>query len=315
MKRSNNLFEKICDIQNLHDACYKASKHKRQSLEYLSFRENLSVKLEGFREELLNGTYSFSKYRQFKISDPKERIISAAPFKDRVIHHAIINVLEPVFERQMICHTYACRKGKGTHAAARYAWKEAKRFKCFLKLDVRKYFDSINHTILKKQLYHIIKDRDCLSLLYSIIDGYHTSENCGLPIGNLTSQFFANLYLSSLDHFIHESLKPAAYVRYMDDMVLFDDSMDSLEKVFGSIKDFCSQKLYLNLKQPSFGKSVNGLPFLGWRLTSKDVRLLGKTKRRMKTKVSEIYLDYQNGVSDEVKSLYRIQAVEASRKL
>jgi retron-type reverse transcriptase len=128
--------------------------------------------------------------------------------------HAIINVLEGVFERLFIYHTYACRKGKGTHAAARYAFKCAERSTYFLKLDVRKYFDSIDHTVLKSLLCRIIKDTRCLELLFSVIDSYvscHTapdSASRGLPIGNLTSQFFANLYLSPLDHFVLEQLKP-----------------------------------------------------------------------------------------------------------
>ena len=315
MKRSKNLFEKICGIQNLHDACYKAARHKRRSLEYLCFREKLEPKLEDVRQELLNGSYRAGEYRQFKISDPKERIISAAPFKDRVIHHAIINVLEPVFERQMIYHTYACRKGKGTHAAARHAFRMAKKYRYFLKLDVRKYFDSINHTVLNKQLCRIIKDERCLCLLFTVIDSYCTDENRGLPIGNLTSQFFANLYLSPLDHYILEELKPCAYVRYMDDMILFDDSMDRLKSMYGIISLFCRERLFLQLKQPSFGKTGQGVPFLGWRLSSTGIRLLGKTKRRMKVKVREIIMDYQNNVADEEKTLARIQSVNSARKL
>ena len=212
MKRESNLFERICNIQNLHESYYKASKGKRQSAEYLNFRQNAEKKLEELRQDLLQGNYTAGAYRQFTIIDPKERIISAAPFKDRIVHHAIINVLEPVFERQFIYHTYACRKGKGTHAAARYAFKCAERSTYFLKLDVRKYFDSIDHTVLKSLLCRIIKDTRCLELLFSVIDSYVSchaapdSASRGLPIGNLTSQFFANLYLSPLDHFVLEQL-------------------------------------------------------------------------------------------------------------
>ena len=214
MKREDNLFEKICNIQNLHESYYKASKRKRQSAEYLGFRQNAEKKLEELRQDLLQENYTAAAYRQFTIIDPKERIISAAPFKDRIVHHAIINVLEPVFERQFIYHTYACRKGKGTHAAARYAFKCAGHSEYFLKLDVRKYFDSIDHRVLKSLLCRIIKDTRCLELLFSVIDSYIScyseldSVSRGLPIGNLTSQFFANLYLSPLDHFVLEQLKP-----------------------------------------------------------------------------------------------------------
>ena len=123
MKRAGNLFEKICDIQNLHEAYYKASKNKRFTSGYINFRKNPEENLEKLRKSLLDGKYTHGQYRHFIITDPKQRLISAAPFPDRVIHHAIMNVPEPVFERQFIFHTYACRKGKGTHAAARYAFK------------------------------------------------------------------------------------------------------------------------------------------------------------------------------------------------
>ena len=123
MKRAGNLFEKICDIQNLHGAYYKASKNKRFTSGYINFRKNSEKNLEKLRKFLMDGKYTHGQYRHFTITDPKQRLISAAPFPDRVMHHAIMNVLEPVFERQFIFHTYACRKGKGTHAAARYAFK------------------------------------------------------------------------------------------------------------------------------------------------------------------------------------------------
>ena len=324
MKRTGNLFEKICDIQNLHQAYYKASKHKRLTSACLLFRKNAEKNLENLRQSLIDGTYRTKPYRQFKINDPKERVISVVPFSDRVVHHAIINVLESVFEKQFIFHTYACRKGKGTHAAARYAFKCAKRFPYFLKLDVRKYFDSIDHEVLKRLLCRIIKDADCLSLLFKIIDSYEsdfdwalrgvtaegvggngfaivaegesrfanefsapfsfekfrklTSPSCGLPIGNLTSQFFANLYLSPLDHFVLERLKSRGYVRYMDDMVIFASSMAELKAVFSEVERFCREGLNLALKCPTFGKTFRGVPFLGWRITSSGIFLLSKTK-------------------------------------
>lgn len=315
MNRENNLFEKICSIQNLHESFYKASKGKRQSAEYLKFRQNAGKKLEELRQVLLQGIYTAGAYRQFTIIDPKERVISAAPFKDRIVHHAIINVLEPVFEKQFIYHTYACRKGKGTHAAARYAFKCAKKYQFFLKLDVRKYFDSIDHSVLKKILCRIIKDTRCLELLFSVIDSYETNKSCGLPIGNLTSQFFANLYLSSLDHFVLEQLKPKGYVRYMDDMVLFADSVAELKAAFTEIRCFCCERLNLLLKEPVFGKTRNGVSFLGWRITSNGIFLPGKTKRRMKKKLHEIQKDYNDGKISEEKMYERAMAVFASRKL
>lgn len=321
MKRESNLFEKICNIQNLHESYYKASKGKRQSAEYLSFRQDAEKKLEELRQDLLQENYTAGAYRQFTIIDPKERIISAAPFKDRIIHHAIINVLEPVFERQFIYHTYACRKGKGTHAAARYAFKCAGHSAYFLKLDVRKYFDSIDHTVLKSLLCMIIKDRRCLELLFSVIDSYTSchavpdSASRGLPIGNLTSQFFANQYLSPLDHFILEQLKPKGYVRYMDDMVLFADSLAELKGAFMEVEGFCCEKLNFLLKEPVFGKTIHGVPFLGWRITGRGIFLLGKTKLRMKKKLNQIQAECDGGKISDEKASERAMAVFAARKL
>ena len=322
MKRATKLFDQICDIQNLHEAYYKASKSKRLSAEVMIFNQNYEQNLENLRCSLIEGSYRHGKYCQFTIIDPKERIISAAPFADRIVHHAIINVLEPVFERQFIFHTYACRVGKGTHAAARYAFRKAKSCKCFLKLDVRKYFDSINHSVLKRFLRRIIKDSRCLTLLFGVIDTYcvnqnelNVSDKKGLPIGNLTSQFFANFYLSALDHFVLEQLKPCGYVRYMDDIVVFENSKDRLKSIFAGIQDFCSENLKLLLKTPVFGLCKNGVPFLGWNISSEKITVLKSTHSRMKSKLSQIENDFLRGRSTLEKSLERITAVYAARVL
>ena len=320
MNRAGNLFEKICDIQNLHEAYYKASKNKRFTSGYINFRKDSETNLEKLRKSLVDGKYTHGQYRHFIITDPKQRLNSAASFPDRVIHHAIMNVLEPVFERQFIFHTYACRKEKGTHAAARYAFKCAGRSEFFLKLDVRKYFDSIDHTVLKQFLCRIIKDARCLELLFGVIDSYKidfegdsVGRKKGLPIGNLTSQFFANFYLSALDHFILEKLKPEGYVRYMDDMVIFGDSVKNLKNIFDEVDHFCLEKLALFLKIPVFGKTFRGVPFLGWRITKDRIFLLSKTKRRMKNRLKEIQKSFERGKITEEKAVERTKAVCAAR--
>ena len=320
MNRAGNLFEKICDIQNLHEAYYKASKNKRFTSGYINFRKDSETNLEKLRKSLVDGKYTHGQYRHFIITDPKQRLISAASFPDRVIHHAIMNVLEPVFERQFIFHTYACRKEKGTHAAVRYAFKCAGRSEFFLKLDVRKYFDSIDHTVLKQFLCRIIKDARCLELLFGVIDSYKidfegdsVGRKKGLPIGNLTSQFFANFYLSALDHFILEKLKPEGYVRYMDDMVIFGDSVKNLKNIFDEVDRFCLEKLALFLKIPVFGKTFRGVPFLGWRITKDRIFLLSKTKRRMKNRLKEIQKSFERGKITEEKAVERTKAVCAAR--
>lgn len=313
MKRYNNLFEQIISWQNFRLAFLKASKGKSRSSEVILFTKKLDENLEVLRHGIANQTYSIGEYRQFKIYDPKERIISVASFKDRVIHHAIINILEPIFEKQFIFHTYACRKGKGTHAAARYVFKKARSNNFFLKLDIKKYFDSIDHTELKRQLIRIIKDKRCLILLFKIIDSYYFQENKGLPIGNLTSQFFANLYLSSLDHFILEQLKSACYARYMDDMIILADSVQELKEISHSIQMYIKQKLDLTLKQEIYGKVSKGIPFLGWEITNNSITVLSKTKKRMKKKLKEIQHDFLSGKITEEKAAERNNCVFNSR--
>lgn len=313
MKRYNNLFEQIISWQNFRLAFLKASKGKSRSSEVILFTTKLDENLEVLRHGIANQTYSIGEYRQFKIYDPKERIISVASFKDRVIHHAIINILEPIFEKQFIFHTYACRKGKGTHAAARYVFKKARSNNFFLKLDIKKYFDSIDHTELKRQLIRIIKDKRCLILLFKIIDSYYFQENKGLPIGNLTSQFFANLYLSSLDHFILEQLKSACYARYMDDMIILADSVQELKEISHSIQMYIKQKLDLTLKQEIYGKVSKGIPFLGWEITNNSITVLSKTRKRMKKKLKEIQHDFLSGKITEEKAAERNNCVFNSR--
>ena len=246
MKRATSLFNQIVSYENVRLAWLKARKGKSSKPVVRNFYKNVNSNLEKVQKNLKANPPVLSSYTQFTIFDPKERVISVVPFVDRVMHHAIMNVLEPVFERQFIFHAYACRKGKGSHKAVNYAFKKARTHKYFLKLDVRKYFDNIDHLVLKKLLSKIIKDVECLNLLFALIDSYGmvvstgsttassdstTASGKGLPIGNLTSQFFANYYLSLLDHYVLEQLKPCGYVRYMDDFLLFDDSKEKL-KIF-----------------------------------------------------------------------------------
>ena len=266
MKRSGELFQRITEFNNLRSAYLKAVKGKRLTPSGILFDMDADSKLHEIQANLQEGKYKLGKYTQFKIYDPKERLITAAAFDERIIHHAVMNILEPVFERQYIFHTYACRKGKGTHQAIQYAVNKAKFCPYYLKLDIRKYFDNIDHHILKQMLLKIIKDKRCLILLFDIIDSYEVESNKGLPIGNLTSQFFANLYLSSVDHFILEKLKPFGYERYMDDMLIFMSTKKEFDYLYSSILQFCYELLNLELKEPVYGACKDGIHFLGCKI-------------------------------------------------
>jgi RNA-directed DNA polymerase len=206
MKRVGRLYEAILEPDNLKLALLKALRGKRNSAAALAFCRDVPGNLGLVRQRLASLEPRWGSYRLFRISDPKPRTIAAASFPERVMHHALVNVLEPVFERQQICHSYACRPGKGTHAAVLRAFHLAKSGGCFLKLDVRKYFDSVSHEVVRRQLGRLVKDQPVLRLFATLLDSYHTAPGRGLPIGNLTSQHLANLYLSGLDHYVLEQL-------------------------------------------------------------------------------------------------------------
>jgi hypothetical protein len=313
MKRQNHLFEHIVDYQNIRLAFLKAVRGKRASPAVVFFCRNIDKNLLRLRQRLLveDLEVEWGAYRQFTITDPKQRIISAVPFEDRIIHHAVMNVLEPVFERQFIFHTYACRKGKGTHAAVKFAFSTGKANPYFLKLDMRKYFDSIDHAVLKSQLVRLIKDKKIISLLFGIIDGYCTTEGKGIPIGNLTSQFFANVYLSAMDHFILENLRPQGYARYMDDFVLWEQDKNRLKQQLDVIQSYVNDTLHLTLKQPILGKTAQGLPFLGFLIKDRGIYVLQKSKQRMWNRAKTISGETGTLISEE-KAQERLLSVFAA---
>ena len=307
MKRAKSLFNQIISYENVRLAWLKARRHKTSKNVVKNFSKNVNKNLLIVQKNLKSKPAILSSYSQFTIYEPKERLISVVPFIDRVMHHAIMNVLEPVFEKQFIYHTYACRKGKGSHKAIKYAFSKAKNCEFFLKWDVKKYFDNIDHQILKQKLSRIIKDKECLDLLFDIIDSFSTEK--GLPIGNLTSQFFANLYLSELDHFVLEKLKPSGYCWYMDDFLLFCNSKTELLKIYSKIESFCYEKLLLNLKPFIFGKCKDGIAFLGYKITCKDVDLLQKSKKRKKQKLKSINYEFENNLISKSKYVERVKCL------
>lgn len=280
MRRIGRLLEAIADDANLRLAWIKARKGKGAEPEVRAFGEALDTRLAEIRTSLLDGSIRFGAYRSFIITDPKERVIQAAAFPERVAHHALMNVLDPVFERFQVHDSYACRRGKGTAAAVLRAFHFSKSQKFFLKMDVRSYFASIDHSILKAQLRGILKDPVVLSILDRIIDSYHSEPGKGLPIGNLTSQYFANHYLAQLDHWVGDSPGGARWVRYMDDMLYFGNSRSDLKTAYAKIDEFCGMKLGLALKPMILDRTAAGVPFLGFRVAPAGIFLLRATKTR-----------------------------------
>lgn len=312
MKRQGNLFIQIVAYQNLRLAWLKAIRGKRKNPDVLLFSRDVDGNLEKIRARLESENPGWGSYKSFILTDPKKRIITAASFPERVMHHAVMNILSPLFERKYIYHSYACRKGKGMHAAVLHAFHLAKAGGSFLKLDVRKYFDSVDHAVLKNQLSNFLKDKKILSILFLLIDSYNTLPGKGIPIGNLTSQFFANLYLSGLDHYILEHIKPKGYVRYMDDFVLLYADKQALKTMFSAVERYTKKHLNLELKQPIYGSTVQGLPFLGFLIKKSGIYLLKKSKQRMSVRAKEIQFDINACKIDQEQAAARANSVNAA---
>lgn len=299
MKRKNHLIEAVAEADNLRLAFHKACRGKRTKSEVLHLRDNLDDELTKLRSELLEGAFVWGPYDSFKVFDPKERLISAAPFRSRVAQHALINICEPVFEAYQIFDSHACRKGKGLDAALRRALSFSRHGDWYLKMDIRKYFDTIDHDVLKGLLSRRFKDKAVIGLFDGIIASYATLPGKGVPIGNLTSQYFANHYLAPLDHFIKEDLRVRRYVRYMDDFVLWSGSKPELIEHNQQIDDFLKERLKLILKPLQINACDRGMTFLGYRIFPDGVGLAKRSRDRFRRKAILYTKFFEAGLWDE----------------
>lgn len=311
MKRKGNIFNEVTQVDNIALACLKAFKGKNNTVEIFEYKLRLTEIIQEIRDMLLQGNFDFGGYRKFTIYEPKERLISAPNLRQRIVHHALMNVCHDCFERKYIFHSYASRPGKGAHAAVKSVYQASKKYEYCLKLDVRKFFDSIDHGILKQMLSKIFKDDQLLSLFYNIIDSYETTVDKGLPIGNLTSQYFANMYLTDLDHYMLEKVKVDFYCRYMDDVIILSDSSVNLKRYYKCFMSFCSTCLNLKIKPPIFGNMDSGIVFLGYRISSKGIQLSGKSKRRYRRKSYLYEKLFSEGILNEYDYGNRIRALVA----
>lgn len=280
MKRAGHLIEKIAALENLELAFYKAQKGKAAKREVIAYGKNLRANLRALQAQIMSGEVEIGNYNYFTIYDPKQRLICAAPFGQRVLHHALMNVCHPFFEKVQIFDSYASRLGKGTYAALARAEHFNRRYQWFLKLDYRKYFDSLAHAVIKEQLHDLFKDRRLLGIFEGIIDSYHVQPSRGVPIGNLTSQYFANHYLAGLDHFVKERLSLPAYVRYMDDCVLWHENKEKLLRAGARLNEHAAGALLLTLKPFCLNQNTHGLPFLGYLLYPGRTRLAQRSRAR-----------------------------------
>lgn len=289
MKRYNNLFDKIVSLDNLYEADKKARRQKSHRPEVMLFDKNKDKLLLDLQRKLINGEYETSEYYVFKIYEPKEREIFKLPYyPDRIVHHAIMNIMEPIWVSAFIKGTYSCIRKRGMHKALRdvkFALKDEINTQYCLKLDIRKFYPSIDHDILKTIIRKKIKDKRLLSLLDEIIESAQ-----GVPIGNYLSQFFANLYLTYLDHWIKEQKKVRYYFRYADDIVILGGDKQQLRDLFYNIQDYLNNKLKLNFKDnwQIFKVDSRGIDFVGYRVFHTHTLLRKRIKKRFCKKINKL---------------------------
>ena len=313
MKTHTHLYEAICAFGNLLAAARQAQKGKRLQENVGRFNANLEHELAMLRRELLQRRYEPGSYREFLVYEPKERMISAAPYRDRVVHHALCNVIGPLFERTFIYDSYANRVGKGTHAAILRYQAFCRKNKYALKCDLKKYFPALDHQILKAEVRRTIACPDTLWLIDRIIDGSNAQEPViayfpgddlfapferrrGLPIGNLTSQFFANVYLNRFDHFVKETLRCRFYLRYVDDFVVLGNDKKSLWQVKHEMESYLRQlRLGLHEHKCQIRRSDQGVTFLGFRVFPNFLLLKRDNIVRMRRRLRRMQTHYARG--------------------
>jgi len=303
MKTYKNLFGQIVSFKNILLASYKAAQGKNEQPNVMRYFAALAENVFQLRYELSQQMYQPGRYDTFEIYHPKPRTISAAPFRDRVVHHALINIIGPLIERRLIHDCYANRIGKGTHRAIRQYQQFMREYEYVLKCDIRKYFPSIDHEILKALFRRLIADCKTLWLIDTIIDrsnkqvfvcDYFAGDDLfapvwrakGLPIGNLTSQVFANFYLNPLDHAVKEILGCRGYLRYVDDFALFSNSKRQIREWHEQISDRMAQyRLRLNTRQTHLMPCSTAHRFLGQILHRSHRRLPGENVRRFRKRL------------------------------
>jgi len=328
MKPKKGLWEQIVNFENLYTAYRSAAKGKRFRNEVLAFSSCLEDNLFDLRDDLLNGTYKVGGYREFYVYEPKKRLVMALPFRDRVAQWAIYRIINPVFTAGYIEDSFACIDGRGIHAAAKriqyftqLVARENNGGGYCLKMDVSKYFYRINHDVLMDILRRRFGDRELLALLERIIRSdvlfglpagkspgeAERIDGVGMPIGNLTSQMFANLYLNEVDQFIKRELRAHCYVRYMDDMVILAGDKKLLHEYLRKIETFLNERLKLDINDKTVIRPLTlGVEFCGFKVWNSHIKMRKPTAMKMRKGLKKIQKDYARGaisLTDVQKSL------------
>ncbi len=309
----SNIYKEICSFRNLDLAYKKARKGKRNKKSVQDFEFDLERNLLQLKHELETGTYKPRPLKQFVIRDPKTRLISASDFRDRVVYHALCNIIQPIFEKTFIYDSHANQIKKGSS-------KAVERFDVFkkkvtdngrlvnkpldnnmvvgyvLKADIKHFFDTVDHQVLMACIKRKIKDEKIIDLIQKILNNHRTETGKGMPIGNLTSQFFANLYLNELDYFVKHKMKVKFYIRYVDDFVLFDKSKEKLEKIKIQINEFLSIiSLELHPEKSQIYPLHKGVKFLGFRIFYHYKILNKRNIRKMEYRLEQFEQKYMEG--------------------
>lgn len=315
MKRYGNIFAKIYDFGNLYEAYMSARRNKAGRQEILAFSRNLEENLIDLQNKLLWHEYHVGKYREFYVTDPKRRLVMALPFRDRVVQWAIYRQINWILDKRYINTSYACRCGGGTQKAVKKLQQYIRHTqgKVFvLKLDVAKYFYRIDQNKLIEILQRIFKDKELISLLREIIRGsdvcnpfginLETGERefgVGIPIGNLTSQMFANLYLNEVDQYAKHVLKARKYIRFMDDITIVSDSKEELREDWNAINEFLCRELHLSLNRKStILRAKDGVDFCGYRIWGDHIKIRKKTAMKMRKRLRYLQKSFSRGEID-----------------
>lgn len=313
MKRQGNLWPQVVNFGNLIEAASRARRRKSRHAAVIQFDYRIEEELIRLMDELIDHTYEPGPHHAFYIYEPKKRMISASPYRDRVVHHALCNVIGPIFERTFTGDSFANRVGYGTHRALRRFTEMARSRRYILQCDVRKYFPSIDHEILKGLIRRKIKCAETLWLIDRIIDASNMQEESihyfpgddlftpherrhGLPIGNLTSQFFANIYLNGLDHFVKEELRCADYVRYVDDFAIFSDDRQELAEARIAIESHLEKlRLRIHPIKSQLFEVRHGACFLGFNVLPDRIRVRGENLRRARRRFKRLQARFAQG--------------------
>ena len=310
MKVGCDLFDRITERKTLLAAVYEAARGKRGREAVRAFFRDLESRVARLRSAIRRGDYRFGPYVQFVVRDTKKRRIDAPPFEDRVVHHAMMSVLGPILERSALHHSYACRRGKGQHAALKQLRHWTRRTRWYCKLDIRKYYESIDHGILRRRLRRRFKDGRVLELCDRLIDSWHAAPGKGIPIGALTSQYFANFYLDAFDVQMKRLPECRRYLRYMDDIVVVGPP-DEMRRVRQAARE-AAAGLALEIKH---GGEVNacrtGVPFLGFVTYPDRMRLGRQGRKRLRRKLAHLNRQMRRGAIAEPDYQRRTESIFA----